>query len=85
MKMNRNHNQIINQVLEIAQVHTSASDLILKTRSNHPRIKKITSLLIDKQLLVKFKKNYVITEKGRVVLENWKKFNNLAESFGLEI
>jgi len=75
----------MNQVLEIAQSHATTSKLILQTRTNHSRIKKITGLLLDKELLVKFEGNYVITEKGRVMLESWKKFNYLAESFGLEI
>ena len=83
--MNRNNNQILNLVLDNTQNKITTSSLLQKTNINHSRLKKITEILIHKKLVIKFEKNYVITEKGRIYLEKWKNFVNLAESFGLEI
>ena len=83
--LNRNNNQILTHVLDLTQSKIRATDLIRKTNTNHGRIKNILYKLTSTEMVVKFDNFYVITPKGRLYLENWKKFYDFSQSFGLEI
>jgi len=88
--MNRSTQQIYADVLSIAK-NTDRDGIAITTlcrRSNlsHGRLKGFIRNLTGAGLInVKFGKNYVITEKGKTFLENYIKFHEIAESFGLEI
>ena len=81
----RSKQQVICEVLQCTESQISASSLTRKNNLNHSKLKNILGKLTSTNLVVKFENNYVITEKGRVYLEKWKDFSNLASSFGLEI
>ena len=83
--MNRNNNQLLTQVLEHTKSKISVSGLIRNTGTNHSRIKIILCRLLDTDLIVRFERDFVITNKGRVYLENWKKFYDFSQTFGLEL
>ena len=86
----RSTQQIYADVLSIAKNTDrdgiAITTLCRKSNLSHGRLKDFISNLTGACLInVKFQKNYVITEKGRTYLENYIKFHDLAESFGLEI
>ena len=86
----RSTQQIYADVLSIAKNTDrdgiAITTLCRKSNLSHGRLKDFISNLTGAGLInVKFQKNYVITEKGRTYLENYIKFHDLAESFGLEI
>ena len=60
--------------------------LLSRSNLNHGRMQAKLSRLISSGLVdVKFGKNYVITPKGQLFLEQYKKFVDVAEAMGLEI
>lgn len=86
----RNSTQIICDLLVVTRecgregIKTTA--LLSKSNLSHSRLKNFVSRLTSSGLMdVKFGKNYVITEKGIIFLEEYKKFYEFAGSFGLEI
>lgn len=81
----RDNTQLLNLVLENTQTKIATTRLQMVTNTNHSRLKLLLTKLISSDLIVSFDNKHVITEKGRIMLESWKKFNYLAESFGLEI
>ena len=93
MKQYRNSLQITYSILETsknkgrdgAQVTTLMSGANLP----HPRLTKFLQNLCGSGLInqIKFdgKNTYVITEKGMQYLDQYKKFSDIAESFGLEM
>lgn len=83
--MNRNNIHLLSIVLENTQSEIGTTKLLQKTNTNHSRLKFLVEKLTTANLIVSFENKHVITEKGRIVLESWKKFNDLAETFGLEI
>ncbi len=91
--MYRKSNQVIQTILEATQEkgRDGIKVTTLMNRSNlpHTRLKKILNNLIGNNLVVKFvvkdKQSFVITEKGIQYLAQYKKFVDMAGSFGLEL
>ncbi|MDI1494998.1 MAG: Winged helix-turn-helix protein [Cenarchaeum symbiont of Oopsacas minuta] len=63
--------------------------LLVKANLSHSRLSKLTTNLIGAGLLTKItydgKNTFVITERGSTYLEQYEKFVDIAESFGLEM
>ena len=93
MKTYRNSNQIIYDLLvktdESGQEGIKTTALLSKSNLSHGRMQTFLSTLTGSGLInqIKFdgKNTFVITEKGRLYLEEYKKFSDIADSFGLEI
>ena len=89
----RNSMQIMSQVLE--NVDSAGTEgivithIIQKSNLSHSRLKKLVHNLSSSGLINKIECNdkftFVITEKGRLFLEEYRKFSDFAGSFGLEI
>jgi predicted transcriptional regulator len=65
------------------------TSLLTKANLSHSRLAKFLENLTGAELVTKIeydgKNSFVITPKGRQYLESYKKFSNLAESFGLDL
>ena len=93
MKHNRSSTQIICDVLvatkECGQEGIRTTPLLSKANISHSRLEKFVSNLTGAGLVNKIeydgKNTFVITEKGRLFLTEYKKFNEFASSFGLEM
>ena len=48
-------------------------------------IYKLTQSNLINEVLVKNKKVFIITERGKLYLDEYKQFSHIAESFGLEL
>ncbi len=81
----RSNNQIVIDFLECTQEEINIGTLIRKSNTNWAKTKSLLEKLIKSELVIKFEKDFLITEKGRQYLESYKKFSNLAKSFGLEL
>ena len=86
----RNSTQIICDLLvatrECGREGIKTTALLSKSNLSHSRLKNFVSRLTSSGLIdVKFGKNYVITEKGIIFLEEYKRFYEFAGSFGLEM
>ncbi len=90
---NRTHMMIVADLLSLTK--NSGMDgikpTVLLSRANlsHSRLSKLTENLIGAGLLSKItydgKNTFVITERGSMYLEQYQKFAEIAESFGLEM
>ncbi len=90
---NRNSMQIMSQVLE--NVDSAGMEgivithIIQKSNLSHSRLQKLIQNLTGSGLINRIeyshKFTFVITEKGRLFLEEYRKFSDFAGSFGLEI
>jgi predicted transcriptional regulator len=83
--MNRNRTQIMAQILELSQSQIRGTELARKTNVPTSRCAGLLQALTSAGLIHKIEKHWVITEKGRVYLDEYRKFYSLAESFGLEL
>ncbi len=67
----------------------TVTQIIQKSNLSHSRLQKLVYNLSSSGLVNKIqyekKQTFVITEKGRLLLEEYKKFSDLAETFGLEM
>ena len=89
----RNSMQIMSAVLEnVDYAGTEGlgiTQIIRKSNLSHSRLQKLIENLTGSGLINKIeydkKSTFIITEKGRVFLEEYKKFSYFAESFGLEL
>ena len=89
----RHHQQILADVLLITQDANrngvGVTKLCTKSNISHGRLRSLLSTLTGSGLInqIKFdgKNTFVITEKGKLFLEEYKKFHEFASSFGLEI
>ncbi len=65
------------------------TSLLTKANLSHSRLSKFLENLTGAGLITKIefdgKNSFVITPKGRQYLESYKRFSDLAESFGLEL
>ena len=63
--------------------------LLSKANVPHPRLKGLVGNLTGSGLLVRIghdgTNTYVITDKGRLYLDSYRRFADMAESFGLEL
>ena len=87
---NRNTPQIWADVLTIAKETDrdgiAVTSLCRKSNLSHSRFKLFVGKLTEAGLIdVKFGKNYVITPKGIIYLDEYKRFVEFAEGFGFEI
>ena len=90
---NRNTMQIMSEVLEnVVSAGTEGiviTRIIQKSNLSHPRLQKLIQNLTGSELINKIECNgkftFVITEKGRLFLEEYRKFSDFAGSFGLEL
>lgn len=65
------------------------TNLMTKSNLPHPRLKTFLEKLCGSELInkieVKGKHTFIITPKGILYLQEYKKFSSIAESFGLEL
>jgi len=93
MKNYRNHQQIVYDVLTITYESNRSgiktTSLLTKANLSHSRLEKFVKKLTGAGLVNKIeydgKNTFVITPKGRQYLEQYRKFADVAESFGLEL
>ena len=93
MKHNRSSTQIICDVLvatkECGQEGIRTTTLLSRSNLSHSRLEKFVSNLTGAGLVNKIeydgKNTFVITDKGRLFLEEYRKFDEIAKSFGLEM
>ena len=91
--MYRNSYQITEDILDTVSCSgmqgVAITPLIRKSNLSHKRLVGFMSKLTQSNLVNKIdsdgKTTFVITEKGRLYLEEYKKFSNIAENFGLEL
>ena len=89
----RNTLQIMSSVLETAksngQEGVRVTELLQKSNLSHNRLKLHMSKLLGSglinEIVVKKHQVFVLTEKGMLYLEEYKKFDDMARSFGLEL
>ena len=89
----RNSMQIMSNVLEnmndAGMDGLQVTQIIRKANLSHSRLQVLISNLTGSGLINKIeydnKQAFVITEKGRLFLEEYKKFSDFAGSFGLEL
>ena len=89
----RSSNQILCELLEetqnSGQCGIQITSLCQKGNLAHGRLltflTKLTSSGLVNQIKFDGKNTFVITEKGKLFLEEYKKFHEFASSFGLEI
>lgn len=74
---------------ESGQQGIKTTSLLTKANLSHSRLSKFLENLTGAGLInmIEYdgKNTFVITPKGRQYLESYKKFSNIAESFGLEL
>ena len=93
MKNYRQKSQIVFGVLEtVKDANRSGiktTSLLTKANLSHSRLEKFVKKLTGAGLVNKIeydgKNTFVITEKGRLFLEEYNKFTRFAEGFGLEM
>ena len=65
------------------------TSLLTKANLSHSRLSKFLENLTGAELITRIefdgKNSFVITPKGRQYLESYKRFSDLAQSFGLEL
>ena len=89
----RSHQQIVSDVLTITQDANRSGIAITvlcqKANQSHSRLRNLLTTLIGSGLVNKIEYDgrnvFVITEKGRMFLTEYKKFNEFASDFGLEM
>ena len=93
MKQYRNSTQIICDLLvatkECSREGIKTTTLLSRSNLSHGRMQTFLSMLIGSGLVnrIKFeqKNTFVITPRGQLFLEEYNKFHEFAESFGLEM
>ena len=93
MKHNRSSTQIICDVLvatkECGQEGIRTTTLLSRSNLSHSRLEKFVSNLTGAGLVNKIeydgKNTFVITEKGRLFLEEYIKFHEFAGAYGMEM
>ena len=92
-KIYRSHQKIVSDVLTITQDANRSgikiTVLCQKANQSHSRLRNLLTKLTSSGLVNKIeydgKNVFVITPKGRQYLEQYKRFSDVAESFGLEM
>ena len=91
--MYRNSYQITENILDnlakTGQIGTPVTNLLRQSNLSYSRltifVNKLTQSGLINKVEIKGKNIFIITEKGRVYLDEYKKFSSIAESFGLEL
>ena len=88
----RKTTQIYVDLLDLTQTDRNGIPITLlcrKANLPHGRLKEFIKHLTSSGLVNKIeydgKNTFVITDKGRMFLDEYKKFNDIAKSFGLEL
>ena len=89
----RNTTQILSDVLLITDSSdrhgVAVTKLCHKANVSHGRLKKMIGKLTEAGLMNEIeydgKHTFVVTERGKVFLDRYKQFTDIAESFGLEM
>ena len=89
----RNQTQILSDVLvatkECGQEGIKTTVLLSRSNLSHGRLQTFLSTLTSSGLINRIqydgKNTFVITEKGRMYLEQYQKFAGIAEAFGMEM
>ncbi len=89
----RNSVQIVVDLLKVTeesgQEGVKTTSLLTKANLSHPRFTRLVDKLTGSGLVNKIvyenKQTFVITPKGKQYLESYRKFQDFADSFGLEI
>ncbi len=89
----RNSMSINGSILQCAQDvgrdGAKVTQLMTKANIPHPRLTKLLEKLTSNGLInkieVRGRNTFIITEKGIMYLAEYKKFQDLAESFGMEL
>ena len=89
----RNSTQIVSEIVTLVQNSGQAgiqvTPLCQKANLAHSRLRNFLTTLTGSGLINKItydgKNTFVVTEKGKLFLEEYKKFHEFASSFGLEI
>ena len=92
-KIYRSHQQIVSDVLTITQDANRSGIAITvlcqKANQSHSRLRNLLTKLTSSGLVNKIEYDgrnvFVITPKGKQYLEQYQKFADVAESFGLEM
>ena len=91
--MNRSKQQITEDILETVmnsgQEGISITPLLRQSNLPFSRatwfINKLTQNSLINEIDIKEKNVFIITERGRVYLEEYKKWNDISQSFGLDL
>ena len=85
----RSQQQIFAEVLEVCETNVAVTDLCRKANLPYGRLKKLSRNMLSSGLLntIEYdgKNTFVITEKGKLYLEEYRRFSDITESFGLEM
>ncbi len=92
-KMYRNHQQIVADLLvatdQCGQQGIRTTSLLSKANLPHGRLQTFLATLTGSGLVNEIewdgKNTFVITDKGRLYLEEYRRFSALANSFGLDL
>lgn len=82
---NRNSTLILASILENAQETTTITKLVTDVNCPTLRLQKFLKKLTDAHLIVGMDKKWVITGEGRIFLEEYKRFYEMSQMFGLEL
>lgn len=80
---------ILNNVMRTGESGVQVTTLVRKSNLSYSRlisfVNKLTSSGLINKVEVEGKNVFIVTEKGRVYLDEYKKFSTITESFGLEL
>lgn len=80
---------ILNNVMRTGESGVQVTTLVRKSNLSYSRlisfVNKLTSSGLINKVEVEGKNVFIVTEKGRVYLDEYKKFLTITESFGLEL
>jgi predicted transcriptional regulator len=83
----RNSIQIMGDILDNSLCEIQSTKLLTKSNLSHNRFKGFINKLMSNDLINKIefdgKNTFIITEKGRLYLEEFKRFQKIIDSFGL--
>ena len=86
---NRNNTQITCTILQVTNQQIGITELARKTNLHYTRLVRLVDNLTSSGLINTIvqedRKTYVITEQGRMLLQEYEKFDSLAKSFGMEL
>lgn len=93
MKPYRSSPQIIESILmptqDAGREGIAITKLMLKSNLSHGRVNDFIEKLTGNGLINKIefdgKNTFIITEKGRLYLQEYQKYQNIAQSFGLDL
>ena len=80
---------ILDNLMYSGQQGTQVTHLLRQSNLPYKRLQTFIGKLVQSSMIttieMKGKKTFIITDKGKVYLEEYKKFSQIAENFGLEL